>query len=753
MFAEIIVDITNGSVDRVFDYRVPPEFEFVKPGYRVLAPFNGREVEGYVINIKDKSEYDEKKIKPIVKALELEPVILPEMMRLSDFMREKYNLRRADTLRLFLPSEMRKSRVKELKQYYVTVAPEYTGVNPETFLKKNAQSQYDVVMYLNEAGGAFLSDLNQNFSASAVRQLRTKNILVAEETAVRRAPYKKIISETAKNVELTAAQNAAAERIKSGGGTYLLHGVTGSGKTEVYLNCISAALTAGKTAILLVPEISLTPQMFKNVRDRFGDGAAILHSGLSAGERFDEWRRLLTGSARVAIGARSAVFAPLQNLGLIVIDEEHDSSYISENNPRYFTHEIAAFRAKENGCPMVLGSATPSVESYYKTETGEYALLKLPDRINKKPLPEMSVVDMRKEVMAGNYGIFSGAFLRELDACVNAGKQAMVFINRRGHSSFVMCRACGFTVKCASCDVALVYHSEDEVLKCHYCDAAYHMLSACPECGSPHIRLGNTGTQKVETELKKLYTRAGILRMDNDTTRTKDAHLEILERFARGEGRILVGTQMIAKGHDFPNVTLVGILDADLSLHFTDYKAAERTFQLVTQSAGRAGRQDFAGRVVLQTYAPHHYVYTFARNNDYESFYKKELNIRRVTGFPPFSTIVRAVYSGEDEMEIGKCFSPAYAELEAFAKENKDAFIYLKGMRCPVKKIMGDYRFQILMRLAPCALCKAQYVQITDDKGQMTNTDEIIQKVYAITGKNKSRNVTMFVELNPANLN
>ncbi|GHV00605.1 primosomal protein N' [Clostridia bacterium] len=735
MFAEVIVDITNGEVDRIFDYRVPPESAFLTPGYRVLAPFGNRSVEGYVIGLKEKSELDDAKIKSILKTLDESPVILPEMMRLSDFMREKYNLRRADTLRLFLPSEMRKSRVKELKQYYVTLAPDYKDRDPAGYLKKAAKSQYDAVVYLQESGGAFLNELNRNCSAAAVRQLRAKGILTAEETAVRRTPYKRLAGAENKEVELTAAQTAAAERIRNGGNaTYVLHGVTGSGKTEVYLNCISAALGAGKTAIMLVPEISLTPQMFRAFRARFGEGAAILHSGLSAGERFDEWRRLLTGEARVAIGARSAVFAPLQNLGLIVIDEEHDSSYISENNPRYFTREVAAFRAKENGCPLVLGSATPSVESYYRVQTGEFQLLNLPERINKKPLPEILMIDMRKEARAGNYGIFSGAFLRELDICMQAGRQAMVFINRRGHSSFVMCRACGYTAKCDSCDVSLVYHSEEEILKCHYCDSQYHMLSACPECGSPHIRLGNTGTQKAEAELKKLYPGVGILRMDNDTTRTKDAHLDILERFARGEARILVGTQMIAKGHDFPAVTLVGILDADLSLHFTDYKAAERTFQLVTQSAGRAGRQDYAGRVVLQTYSPHHYVYTFARNNDYESFFKKELNIRETTGFPPFTTIVRAVYSGPDESGIGKCFLPAFHEIEAYAKERKDDFLFLRGTRCPVKKIKDDFRFQILMRI------------------RGAGTEETVQAVYAITGKYKSRGVGAYVELNPPNL-
>jgi primosomal protein N' (replication factor Y) len=382
-----------------------------------------------------------------------------------------------------------------------------------------------------------------------------------------------------------------------------------------------------------------------------------------------------------------------------------------------------------------LGSATPSVESYYRAQTGEFTLLTLSDRINKKPLPEMLCVDMRIEAREGNYGIFSRAFLRELDVCMSGGRQAMVFINRRGHSSFVMCRACGYTAKCASCDVSLVYHSGEEILKCHYCDAQYRMLTVCPECGSPHIRLGNTGTQKAEAELRKLYPGVGILRMDNDTTRTKDAHLDILGRFLRGEARILVGTQMIAKGHDFPEVTLVGIVDADLSLHFTDYKAAERTFQLVTQSAGRAGRQDYAGRVVLQTYSPHHYIYTFARNNDYGSFFKKELNIRETTGFPPFTKIVRAVYSGPDESGIGKCFSPAYAEIEAYAKEHKDAFLFLRGMRCPVKRIKGDSRFQILMRV------------------RGAETEAVIQTVYAVIGKYKSRGVSAYVELNPPNLN
>lgn len=733
MIAEVIVDIAHSEVDKIFDYILPAELGAVA-GCRVLVPFGPRDIEGYIISVKETSDYDKDKLKAVERVLDRRPVILPEHLALMREMAGRYNLRFVDALRLFIPSEMRKARVKELVRHYVTLNPEFAGKEPDTFLRKSAGAQREIVEYLQSNGGEFRHELTKNFSAAALRQLADKDIVIITEEAERRVPYKADLYREGKRVTLTARQGEVADAVCGSAGTYLLHGVTGSGKTEVYMACIEDALSKGRTAIMLVPEISLTPQVFSLFRQRFGGEAAILHSGLSAGERFDEWHRLLTGEARIAVGARSAIFAPLENVGLIIIDEEHDGSYISENSPRYFTHDIAAFRARYNNCSLVLGSATPSIESYYKAEQGEYTLLNMPDRINKKPLPEMHIVDMRKEFRSGNTGIFSSLFLKALEDCIKEGDQAMVFINRRGHSSFMMCRACGFTAKCRDCDVSLVYHESDNTLKCHYCKNSYDVLTECPECGSEHLRLGNVGTQRVARELAKIFPGVKILRMDNDTTRTKDAHLNILSDFAARNAQILVGTQMIAKGHDFPGVTIVGILDADLSLHFSDYRSSERTFQIVTQVAGRAGRDSKEGNVVLQTYSPKHYVYVYAQNNDYVNFYKKECNIREVTKFPPFSVIVRVMYVSESEYEIGTLLKPAFDAIRELAAKNKESFAYLNYMRSPVKRISGKHRFQILARIT-------------------SNSYNIIKEIYGIIDGARSKNVSVFVELNPQNLN
>ncbi len=736
VYASVIVDIANSEVDKIFDYRVPDALAHLTAGCRVLVPFGVRDIEGYIIGLKERSDYDNSKIKDIKAALDPYPVILPEMLRLMEFMTARYHLKTVDALRLFIPSEMRKGRVKELFQTFVYINPEYESFDGDTLLK--GAGQRAVFAFLQAEKRAQQSFVNKNFSAAALKNLKEKGIVLTESVGAMRRPASEADESHDIDIVLTDKQRAAVSAVTDAGGysRFLLHGVTGSGKTEVYMNCISAAVKKGRTAIMLVPEISLTPQVFRVFRRRFGDKVAILHSGLSAGERFDEWRRLYGGEAVIAIGARSAIFAPLQNLGLIIIDEEHDGSYISESNPRYFTHEVAAARAKDSGCPLLLGSATPSIDSYCETETGEITLLELPDRINKRRLPDMRILDMRTEVRRGNPGIFSAELLRALHECIEQGNQAMIFINRRGHSSFVSCRACGYVAKCASCDVSLVYHRDDETLKCHYCGASYSMLTECPECGDEHIRYGNVGTQRVETELKTMFPKAGILRMDNDTTRTKDAHLKILGKFLRREAQILIGTQMIAKGHDFPFVTLVGLMDADLSLHFSDYRAAERTFQLVTQVAGRAGRDTQEGKVILQTYSPKHYVYRFAAAGDYTGFYKKESSIRLATKFPPYSKVLRVLYSAEKESDIGECLKPAYERVKELAEQNRAAFAFLNCMRSPVKRIQDKFRFQILARIM----------------GQ--DLDKIIDSIYNIVdGTLTNKEVMCFVEINPQNLN
>ena len=725
MFAKVIVDISNNELDRVFDYDVGDLC--VEPGCRVSVPFGNRVIEGYVIELTESSELSLDKVKNIIGVMDAYPVITPEMMKLMEYMRKRYNLRIIDVLRLFIPSQMRGGKVKELVQKIVCIDDKTPVV-----IKENAVMQKQAYEYVKERGTVPYSELSSRCSAAAVRNLVQRGIFKVTEVGVNRVPYKGVKKEN-KFVTLTPAQQAAVDEISSNSKqTFLLHGVTGSGKTEVYKRCISDQLDRGKTAIMLVPEISLTPQVFALFRARFGEKVAILHSGLSVGERFDEWRRLISGEAVVAVGARSAVFAPLSDLGIIIIDEEHDSSYTSESNPRYFTSEVARFRRDYNGCNIVMGSATPSIESYYKAKIGEYKLIELPERVNHKPMPHISIVDMRKEVLAGNNDVFSRELTDKLANCISEGNQAIIFINRRGYSSYLMCRSCGYVAKCDRCDVSLVYHKEDDVLKCHYCGSMYKPFSICPKCGSAHVKRGFVGTEQVVERIKQLFN-VNVVRMDNDTTQGKDAHLKILEEFASGSAQVLVGTQMIAKGHDFPNVTLVGIVDADMSLHFSDYRASERTYQLITQVAGRAGRDKKTGSVILQTYSPSHYVYKFAISNDYKGFYEKECNLREVTLFPPFTYIVRVLVSGEDESLVGNALKSIYDEIKNLAQNNLKDFAFLNYMWSPVRRIKGMVRAQILLRLKK-------------------NYDNYITEIYRIADNNKSNKINVFVETNPNNL-
>lgn len=733
MFAEIIVDISNSEVDRIFDYSIQHS-DAIKIGSRVLIPFGKRTIEGYVINIKSSSDVPTDKLKEVIKVLDDYPVITEEMMLLMQYMCKQYHLRIVDVLRLFIPSQMRGGKIKELIKEFVFINPEFKNRSIEEFIKPSSKAQNDIFNYLLENERAFMSDINREMSASALKNLIMRDIVLVSEQEVNRMPYKDLGDNTCGSVTLTDQQQNVIDAISNGTKTtYLLHGVTGSGKTEVYMNCISRVLKQGKTAIMLEPEISLTPQVLKNFRSRFGNDVAIIHSGLSAGERFDEWRRLLSGEAKVAVGARSAIFAPLQNLGIVIIDEEHDSSYVSETNPRYLTNEVATFRINYNNCNLLMGSATPSIESYYKAKQGEYFLLELKDRINKKALPNIEVINMCNEIYDGNNSIFSRRLQAELTECMAADNQAIIFINRRGYSSYVMCRSCGYIAKCEQCDVSLVYHRDENVLKCHYCNNRYASLDLCPKCKSPHIKQGYVGTQKVVEQLQQLFPDKKILRMDNDTTQTKDSHMKILGEFAAKKAQILVGTQMIAKGHDFPDVTFVGIVDADMSLHFADFRSAERTYQLITQVSGRAGRDSKVGKVILQTYTPNHYVYKFAVANDYNSFYEKECNLREVTKYPPFSKIVRILISSDVEELAGNVLKQVFDEIGKLTQQKTQAFAYMAAMRSPVKRIQNKYRMQLIAR-------------IIDD------FDGIIQEIYTIIDKVSVSKVSCFIEINPNNL-
>ena len=727
MIAEVIVDVLSSTVDKVFDYNIPHSLTVVV-GDRVLVPFGPRKIDGFVINIKQTSSYDKSKLKDIISKKDPQPLLSENMVRLCFFMKQKFYLRLADTIRLFLPPMVRNGKVKQKLVQYVTL-----NCDDVSQIKKGAKKQLEALLYLQEKAREKHSVLSQKFGASAIKSLIEKNLVKLEVEKENRAPQNKF-SVAKKEITLNNQQQQAVDVItKSKYQTFLLHGVTGSGKTEVYINCIKDCLKSGKTAIMLVPEISLTPQMFARFKNAFGDTVAILHSSLSQGERFDEWNRLKSGEAKIAIGARSCIFAPLENIGLIVVDEEHDSSYYSESNPRFHTHEVARYLAYLNNCPLILGTATPSIESYYLAKKGEYRLIQLTNRANQKELPNIELVDMLSEIHSGNTGIFSYRFLNELEKCINEKKQAMIFINRRGFSSFLMCKECGYVPKCEDCDVSLVYHKEDDMLKCHYCNRRYKTLNTCPKCGSKSIRFGAVGTQRIVDELKKLFN-VPIFRLDNDSTQNKNSYIEILESFNHTSPAILVGTQMIAKGHDFNNVTLVGIVDADMSLHFSDYKAVEKTYQLITQVSGRAGRSESEGKVVLQTYCPKHFVYRCASNYDYTAFYKKEINLREVAHFPPFVSILRILVFGEDEQKTLNNLEQIYTQIKDLKQTYSSDFVYLSAMKCPKRRLQRNYRYQILMRL------------------YKKNEPEIVSKIYEICDKLKTRNVSVFIENDPQNL-
>lgn len=721
MFAKVVVDVVNNNLDKLFDYSIPDTHDEYSVGMRVLVPFGGRRVDGYIMQITDTCDLDKKLVKDIIRPLSSTPLITEECMSLIYYLRQANHLRLIDAIHLVVPATVRKN-TKGLLETHISLQ------NSEYIPNKSAKKQIELIEYLKCNTTDTRANLSKLFGASAVNALISKGVVGISK--VRKNRYEHTVSMNKVENTLTTNQQKVVDSVCGKPDLYLLHGVTGAGKTEVYKNIIKHMLSLNKTAILLVPEISLTPQMVNNFTSWFGDPIAVLHSGLNDGEKYDEWERILSGEAKIVIGARSAIFAPVKDLGVIIIDEEHDGSYISDSNPRYSAIDVAKFRCRYSKCSLLLGSATPNIDSYYATTTGEYKLLELPTRINDKPMPNIEIVDMGKEYRNGNISPFSKEMIAGLDKCISNNEQALLFINRRGFSSFVMCRDCGYVPKCTECDVSLSYHKEDKLLKCHYCGKKFKMLTACPECTGKNLKLGGVGTERIVEELQSIYPDVKIFRMDLDTTSTKNAHEKILREFEKAKPAILVGTQMIAKGHDFPLITFVGILDADLSLYFSDYKATEKTFQLVTQVAGRAGRADKSGHVVLQTYYPKHYVYNFAKVYDYNNFYSKEINLRETTKFPPFSTLVRVlITSTNDDMALNITHD-MFLNLKELKVNDKDNFVFLEAMRAPVTKVMGKHRYQIVMRII--------------DKN-------ILDKIYRIVDSMYNNNVQIFVEINPNN--
>lgn len=596
-----------------------------------------------------------------------------------------------------------KSGKKKVRTLQIAVTKEKLEEKQKQ-LKKNAVKQKALLTFLFQANETtFLAkDLQQQTGASSqtIKALIQEGLLTESYEEIYRDPYRDREFTPSTPLDLTKEQAEAAKPIHQAVSddkheTFLLHGVTGSGKTEIYLQTIDHVLQKGKEAIVLVPEISLTPQMVQRFKERFGSNVAVLHSGLSTGEKYDEWRKIHRKEVKLVVGARSAVFAPFENLGMIIIDEEHESSYKQEEMPRYHAKDVAIERAGRHQCPVVLGSATPSLESYARAKKGVYTLLTLKRRVNQQQLPHVSLIDMREELRNGNRSMFSEELMLRLKEVLERKEQAVLFLNKRGYSSFVMCRDCGYVEQCPHCEISLTYHRFQKRLKCHYCGHEAPVPAECPECHSEHIRYFGTGTQRVEEELTKVLPEARVIRMDVDTTSRKGAHEKLLTSFGNKEADILLGTQMIAKGLDFPDVTLVGVLSADTSLHIPDFRSSEKTFQLLTQVSGRAGRHEKAGSVIIQSYTPSHYSIELTKQHDYEAFYEQEMLHRRHQSYPPFYFLAMVTVSHEEVTKAAHVTD----KIVQFLKMNCTPNTRILGPAAsPIAKIKDRYRYQCVIK-------------------------------------------------------
>lgn len=560
--------------------------------------------------------------------------------------------------------------------------------------------------FLIKHGETIAQDLESlaDVSRSILKTLEKNGYILLEEKEIQRNPLQNKQREKTQKLILNPEQEHAfttiADAMDDGFfSEFLIFGVTGSGKTEIYLQLIEKAMQEGKTSLVLVPEISLTPQTIERFIARFGEEKiAVLHSKLSKGERYDSWQKIHKGEARIVIGARSAVFAPMQNLGIIIIDEEQDASYKSEMTPRYHTREVARYIAKKEEIPLVLGSATPSLETYKRAEEGDIGLLTLHKRANQKSLPEVEIIDLRQELARGNHSMLSQKLQEAITNTLQKKQQIILFLNRRGYSTFIMCRECGYIAKCERCNISLTYHAKQNKLKCHYCGYETNLLHTCPECQSTTIRYFGTGTQKLEEQIQALYPEARVLRMDVDTVGNKHGHEEMIEAFKKGEADILIGTQMVAKGHHFPKVTLVGVIAADSSLNIDDFRASETTFQLLTQVAGRAGRGEEKGKVLVQTYQPDHFVLEFVKKQDYLAFYETEILLRKQLKNPPFCDIIVIGVSDTDNRKAEKTIQSLYAYLKRKIKMENTPIMVYKGIPAPIDKIKDRYRWRMIIK-------------------------------------------------------
>lgn len=661
MYANVIVDISHEKLDKTFQYSIPDELLCdIRPGVCVDIPFGSRTITGYVIEVTDEPEYDPARTKPLIGIKANSVAVEAKLIALAAWIRRNYGSTMNQALKTVIPV---KKQAKEQVSRSIALKIDKVRARAQLALceakKQKAKARlFRALIDADEGASLEYSFVTGKLSVSAatIRALEQSGFIKVITQTGYRNPVEHMSVDTYDKV-LNAAQQSVVDAIEgdiaSGlRNTYLIKGVTGSGKTEVYMELIAHCIQSGRQAIVLIPEIALTYQTVMRFFARFGNRVSIINSRLSNGERYDQFERAKNGDIDIMIGPRSALFTPFSNLGLIIIDEEHENSYKSESVPRYHAREVAIEYARMSDAIVVLGSATPSVDSFYKAKTGVYRLLELDTRVDDRPLPKCEIVDLRQELREGNRSILSTRLQELMEERLHNGQQTMLFLNRRGKSAFMSCRACGFVVKCPHCDVSLSEHSGG-VMVCHYCGYRQPVPKVCPRCGSKYISGFKAGTQKIEAMVAKRFPQARILRMDYDTTRAKDSYEKILQAFSNHEADILIGTQMIVKGHDFSNVTLVGVLAADMSLHVNDFHAAERTFALLTQAAGRAGRGKLPGNVVIQTYDPDHYAIRTAKEQDYEAFYDKEIEYRRLMNYPPVWNMLLIHVTSPDESECG----------------------------------------------------------------------------------------------------
>ena len=677
MYAEVIMEM-NVFNNKTFTYKIPSNLE-IEIGSRVHIPFGSRKVNGIVLNIKN--EYDENlDLKEIIGLIDSEPILNKEQINLIYFMRENYLCTYLDAYKVMMPPQLKLSKNKQDIQiertYYIKNLKEVT-----TRAEQNMLNLFKDKEFLKP------SELKNK---KALKLLLDKDILDIKEQEIYRLKnnYEKI-----KKLTLTLEQRKIYEEIKSSDDNiFLLRGVTGSGKTEIYMDLIEDVLKEKKEVIVLVPEISITTQLVNRFKGRFQDKVALFHSGLSSGERFDEWRKIKRKEVSIVVGARSAVFAPLTNIGLIIMDEENDDSYKQENNPRYNTIDVAIERIKYNNAKLLLGSATPSLESYARAKVNKYHLLELETRVNNKTLPKVSIIDMKLEMKKGN-NILSNIAKTSIVDRLNKKEQIMILMNRRGYSNYVMCNECGDVIKCPNCDISLTYHKNNNSLKCHYCNYITNMPNNCKKCNSKYLTLKGKGTEKIEEVLESTFKDIKVVRMDSDTTTKKSSHERIIKDFNNHNYDLLLGTQMIAKGLDFKNVTLVIVIDADSSLYISDYRSSERTFSLLTQVSGRAGRHDKEGEIIIQTFNPNHYAIKLVENHDYVSFYNIEMNIRKKMFYPPFCFIV-AVRILSNDFDLG---SKEINKINKILKSKLDDKYKILGPTI-FPKINNIYGFQTIIK-------------------------------------------------------